>query len=149
MYKMFKEGCMIPSTSSLLNKVEKPEDHVYQTQENVYQLLTVDGKSKAQAHWEQPAYQGLTKASTEGDWSEGEVYTNPIMYQELSKTDAAAENDYLPAYHPIMKHLQSKVCIFVVFHKNFPCRSSYISSREDPLLISYSTRELFETYVNL
>lgn len=86
---------------------------VVDTQENAYQLLVYDGKSKEQAEREQPTYEGLVKGSTAKDWGEGEVYTNPTMYQQLDKTNITDENDYLAAYHPLMKQLQSKVCTFV------------------------------------
>jgi len=92
--------------------VDKPENQVYQTQDNVYQLLRYDGKSNANGQWEPPAYQGLAKGTSEGNWGEGEVYTNPSIYQDL-KTNAAASNaDYLPAYHPLMK---STVCDSIPF----------------------------------
>jgi len=87
--------------------VDKPENQVYQTQENVYQLLRYDGKSNAHGQWEPPAYQGLAKGTSEGNWGEGEVYTNPSMYQDLTTNAAASNADYLPAYHPLMK---STVC---------------------------------------
>lgn len=41
--------------------VDKPEDHVQNTHENAYQLLKYDGKSKDQAQWEQPAYEGSSR----------------------------------------------------------------------------------------
>ncbi|RMX57654.1 hypothetical protein pdam_00004938 [Pocillopora damicornis] len=88
--------------------VDKPEDHVQNTHENAYQLLKYDGKSKDQTQWEQPAYEGLVKGSTAKDWGEGEVYTNPTVYQQLDKSNITTENDYLAAYHPLMKQLQSK-----------------------------------------
>ena len=87
--------------------VDKPENHVYQSQHNVYQLLSYDGKSNAHGQWEPPAYQGLAKGTSEGNWSEGEVYTNPSMYQDLKTNEAASNGEYLPAYHPLMK---STVC---------------------------------------
>lgn len=95
--------------------VDKPEDHVQNTHENAYQLLKYDGKSKDQAQWEQPAYEGLVKDSTAKDWGEGEVYTNPTVYQQLDKSNITTENDYLAAYHPLMKQLQSKVCILIPY----------------------------------
>lgn len=95
--------------------VDKPEDHVHNTHENAYQLLKYDGKSKGQAQWEQPAYEGLVKGSTAKDLGEGEVYTNPTVYQQLDKSNITAENDYLAAYHPLMKQLQSKVCILIPY----------------------------------
>ena len=52
-------------------------------------------------------YQGLAKDASEGNWGEGEVYTNPSMYQDLKKNDVASNGEYLPAYHPLMK---STVC---------------------------------------
>ncbi|KAJ7376385.1 hypothetical protein OS493_034907 [Desmophyllum pertusum] len=84
-------------------QIEKPENQVYQTQDNIYQLLQRDGKSTGCGQWEPPAYQGLAKGATGGDWGDGEVYTNPSMYQDLTKNEAA----YLPAYHPLVKQLQS------------------------------------------
>ena len=103
------------------NVVEKPENQVYQTQDNIYQLLQRDGKSTGRGQWEPPAYQGLAKGATDGDWGDGEVYTNPSMYQDLTKNEAA----YLPAYHPLVKQLQSTVCI-ISFHINSPSWSPYI-----------------------
>ena len=47
-------------------------------------------------------YQGLAKSASEGNWGVGEVYTNPSMYQDLKKNEAVS-NEYLPAYHPLMK----------------------------------------------
>ncbi|PFX14678.1 hypothetical protein AWC38_SpisGene21141 [Stylophora pistillata] len=90
--------------------VHKPEDQVHDvdTQENAYQLLVYDGKSKEQAEREQPTYEGLVKGSTATDWGGGEIYTNPTMYQQLDKTTITDENDYLAAYHPLMTQLPSK-----------------------------------------
>lgn len=96
--------------SLFLNIVDKPENNVYETQDNVYQLLRYDGKSTGHGQWEPPAYQGLAKGTPEGNWGEGEVYTNPSMYQDLKKNEAASNGDYLPAYHPLM---QSTVCDFI------------------------------------
>ena len=88
-------------------KVEKPtseqglDDHIYEGQNSVYQLLERDGKSVG-GHWEPPAYQGLAKRVTEGTWSEGEVYTNPVIYQDLKKNDTTSKEN-LPAYHPALE----------------------------------------------
>ena len=94
--------------------MDRPENHVYQTQENVYQLLRRDGKSTGHGQWEPPAYQGLAKSTNEGAWGEGEVYTNPSMYQDLKKNEIASNGEYLPAYCPLVKQHQSKatVCMF-------------------------------------
>ena len=82
---------------------DKPDDHVYQGQNNCYQLLRRDGKLTGGGQWEPPAYQGLTKRTTEGAWGEGAVYANPSMYQ-----DETTSKENLPAYHPLVK--QSTVC---------------------------------------
>ena len=85
------------------NIVDKPESNVYQTQDNVYQLLRYDGKSTAHGKWEPPTYQGLAKSASEGNCGVGEVYTNPSMYQDLKKNEGVSNGEYLPAYHPLMK----------------------------------------------
>lgn len=111
--KLFSEDldankvCILFDFTFFLNIVDKQENHVYQTQDNVYQLLRYDGKSTDHGQWEPPVYQGLAKGSSEGNWSEGEVYTNPSMYQDLKKNEGVSNGDYLPAYHPLMK---STVC---------------------------------------
>lgn len=93
-----------PSTAQ-----DKPDDHDYQGQSDVYQLLERDGKATGGGQWEPPAYQGLTKGAPERSWGEGEVYTNPSMYQDLTKNGTTC-NENLPAYHPLAKQNQSKVC---------------------------------------
>ena len=65
-------------------------------------------------------YQGLAKGASEGNWGEGEVYTNPSMYQDLKKNDEAS-GEYLPAYHPLMKStvcdtISIKFCLIVSIH---------------------------------
>ena len=86
-----------------LNIVDEPESNVYQTQDNVYQLLRYDGKSTTHGQWEPPTYQGLAKSASEGNWGVGEAYTNPSMYQDLKKNEGVSNGEYLPAYHPLMK----------------------------------------------
>ena len=121
------------SLSLFLNIVDKPENNVYQTQDNVYQLLRYDGESTAHGQWESPAYQGLAKSASEGNWSVGEVYTNPSMYQDLKKNEAVS-NEYLPAYHPLMK---STVWNFITIPLN-PLSGAVMGSWSC-LFISYST----------
>lgn len=82
---------------------------MYQGQNDVYQLLRRDGKPREGDQWEPPAYQGLTKGASEGAWGEGEVYTNPSLYQDLRK-DGTTCNENLPVYHPLIKQQQSTVC---------------------------------------
>ncbi|XP_078384670.1 uncharacterized protein LOC144667151 isoform X2 [Oculina patagonica] len=93
--------------SDSTSHIDGPENHIYQTQDNIYQLLERDGKSTGHGQWEPPAYQGLAKGANEGAWGEGEVYANPSMYQDLKKNETTSNVGYLPAYHPLVKQHQS------------------------------------------
>ena len=86
---------------------DNPDEHVYQGPNDFYQPLRHGGKPTGGSHWEPPSYQGLTKGATEEAWGEGEVYTNPSMYQDLTKNETNS-NENLPAYHPLVK--PSTVC---------------------------------------
>ena len=113
MFKVFFKYSLADCFSLFSNIVDRPENNVYQSQENIYQLLRRDGKSTGHDQWEPPAYQGLAKGANEGTWGEGEVYSNPSMYQDLKKNETASNGGYMPAYHPLVKQYQSTVCVFL------------------------------------
>ncbi|XP_068713114.1 uncharacterized protein [Montipora foliosa] len=80
----------------------KPDDLVYESQSNAYELLQRDGKSE---NWEQPEYQALTKREDTGGLSIGELYSNPSMYQDLKHNVKTSGTDS-PVYHALVKQQQ-------------------------------------------